>query len=1117
MGDLGAGDLADAVAQRLDDAVPAVRRAAAAALAACGVGARGEALHRRLEDPDAGVRAAAARALKGSKAADTAEALGALLDRDRYEAVRVAAAEAMTTLSGAEPRLVSMVKDRSKHVRLIALRTVSRMELADAVPALLIEVRDGPQPEVRTEAARALGRIRSKEAVERLTLALIEDEPGLQAAAEEALTAILGKAADPGALRADGHIALERWEDAAALGKAALRPLIRALDDRSTNQRNTSARCGAARALGAIGRKEATPALLGSLDDYSPQVRQAAAEALGLIGGDGGRAGLVQATGDLTDGVREAAVVALGRLGEDDTAVEAVLRCVGDRAEGVRRAALKAVATLGDSAVAVARRGLKSNDLAERLLATQGLAALKGAGARDALHDALADHSGAVRETARAALTAGGWRPVGMRARRTDPGFARWYRYSEWAEGDEVDQVAVLVEGLSDEDPIRRRGAAETLGECGDSRAEAPLRALLDGDDGELAAVAGVALLELGVPAGEGPSWAPAFVARADWGGALAAGEAALPALARELDHPEASIRAAVLRTAAVIGGAGGAAVALRAWDDRDEEVRAAARAALAALSPRARSEGAAAAADVDDRWLPGVVAAARNAEDPGGRAVAVDLLAGIRDDIADQALATALDSDQPLAQAAALRAVARRKDAGAQTRVEGVIARAATSALRIQAAETLAAIAGADSAAALSVLLLSSDLATVGVAESLLKKLLGDDFDRTALEIERLIELERWEAAASRGPDAVTGLEAVAADQGADRRRRSSATRALAAAGGKAAVEHLRALATDADPAVREAACDGLAGLSEEVPEALADPAPAVRAAAARTAAPADLAPLLSDDHAGVVQAALQALIRHGRKATPILVQAVEAIPSHPAKRLAIQGLGAIGDPAASDPLIGALIAGDHGVRHAARQALVACGWRPVGWRTSRTDAGFARWTLRTEWQPPDDETPQIQLLAATLGSDEDPVRRRLAAETLGDFPADAPGAEEMALPALLSALTNESEDIDVRMVAAQSAVAMGAAPEPDSPDWTPFWAVAGRWDLALQHPDAARPALLSMLKDRSAKVRLGAVGALAQAASPDVLDALRPLAESDPDKRVREAAEAAVGEAAW
>ena len=380
---------------------------------------------------------------------------------------------------------------------------------------------------MRTEAARALGRIRSAEAVERLTLALIEDDPGLQAAAEEALTAILGRGADPGALRADGHIAMERWEDAAALGKAALQPLIRALDDRTTSQRHTSARCGAARALGAIGRREATPALVRALTDYSPQVRRAAAQAIGRIGDDRGRAGLVQATADLTDGVREAAVVALGRLGEDEAAVAAVLRCVGDRTEAVRRAALQAVATLGDSAVAVARRGLKSNDLGERLLATQGLGALTGAGARDALHEALSDHSGAVRETARAALTAGGWRPVGMRLRRTDPGFARWYAYSEWAETQQVDQVAILIEGLAGDDPIRRRAAAETLGDCGDSRAEAPLLALLDDDDDGLAAVAGVALVELGVPAGEGPRWAPALVARGDWGGALAAGQAA--------------------------------------------------------------------------------------------------------------------------------------------------------------------------------------------------------------------------------------------------------------------------------------------------------------------------------------------------------------------------------------------------------------------------------------------------------------------------------------------------------------------------------------------------------------------------------------------------------------
>ncbi len=477
--------------------------------------------------------------------------------------------------------------------------------------------------------------------------------------------------------------------------------------------------------------------------------------------------------------------------------------------------------------------------------------------------------------------------------------------------------------------------------------------------------------------------------------------------------------------------------------------------------------------------------------------------------------MATALNGSQTLAQAAALRAVARRNDGESVSRVAALVARAPTAAMRIQAAETLALVGGEAAIPALSALLLSNDLATSTAAEELLAPLMGSAFDRPALEIARLLELERWEAAATRGRAAVGPLRGIALDPAESRRRRSTAAGALGAVGGPAAVEGLRILAQESDPQLRVAACEALAELSQGMPEALGDPTPEVRAAAARTASPEELAGLLRDPDPRVVQATVEGLVRHGREAMQVLVDALTEQPAHPSRRLVVQALGAVGDPAATDPLIGVLEVGDPGTRHAARQALVACGWRAVGLRARRTDPGFARWTLSSEWREEGDETPQVEVLTAALQEDADPVRRRVAAETLGDIPAEDPGAQEIALPGLLGALAQD-DDVDVRIVAAQSAVALGAPPDPADPEWAPFWAAAGRWEAASAHGDAARPALVSMLTDGSAKVRLGAAQTLAAGGVADVLESLRPLAD-DRDAGVRKAVREILDEADW
>ena len=139
------------------------------------------------------------------------------------------------------------------------------------------------------------------------------------------------------------------------------------------------------------------------------------------------------------------------------------------------------------------------------------------------------------------------------------------------------------------------------------------------------------------------------------------------------------------------------------------------------------------------------------------------------------------------------------------------------------------------------------------------------------------------------------------------------------------------------------------------------------------------------------------------------------------------------------------------------------------------------------------------MALLTTALGSDPDPIRRRAAAEALGDV------GDPAAVEALTEALTSDA-DVDVRIVAAQSLVTLGQLAE-RTPEWAPFWAGAGQWDACVALGEPAVPALGAMLAEPAPRVRLGAVLALKEIGGEVALAAVAGMAD-DPDDRVRTAA---------
>ena len=1116
------GKPADALADLLADDVPIVRRTAVLALAATDPAPHVEALLGLVDDEDEGVRSAALAALAGLSGEELVDRVRAALDDDS-EGVRLAAARTLAATEGVEDLLPQLLENRSIYVRRVGIEAVVRRQVPGAVEPLMRVARDGPERVVRIEAARALGALGDSKAVGRLTQALIEDDFELQEAAEQALRSILGKDADPDVLRANGHIALERWDRLPELGRPALEPLLRALGNRTPNPRNVAARCGAARALGTLGLREAVKPLLEALLEPAPQLRTAAAAALGGVGDPAAAAGLVTAASDSSDEVREAAVLALGRLGTDDV-VATLTEAVGDPRPAVRHAALEAARHIGVGAVSVAAAALVSAEPSDRQRAIDVLEQARSVEAVDLLHEALLDHDGPTRERARGVLERIGWHPLGMRLRRTDAGFSRWYLCSEWvAEGAEElpDQVELLLGALDDADASRRRAAIETLGELGDERAVEPLQGLLSSDAPDIQACAGNALVALGVGPGDGPEWIPWRVASHDWPAVVEAGEAALPALTSEGAHPDARVKAAVVRAGAEIARPGSVALIVQAFRSPADEVHAASVAALAALPEDVLEEGTAALPDdVVARVLPPLAETAVGGGPLGERQVAVRVLALRPEAEAMAALRAVVEADEAELHARALAALATRGQTGAAGIVEERARYSPDTAVRVEGARALVELVGEGAVPALTALLLEDREVLQAEADRLLSGVLGKRYDRRALEAGRLADLGSWEALAGYGAQAIEALRGVLSDPLQNQEaseRRAAAVGLLGRVAGEDALDDLVAAAgTDTSSLVRASACEALGALGvpgggDAVLGCLADHFPEARQAAATAVpalslpeAPQALAPLLQDEDEAVRGAAAASLVSLGRQSVEVLVDALAGAGSGAERFSAVVALGEIADPRACDALVDQLGDAELPVRKAAQQALVACGWLPVGLRVRRTDPGFARWTTRSEWTEPDDATPQVEVLQAAL-SDPDPVRRRIAVETLGDI------GDPAAVPALKQALEGD-DDVDVRIVAAQSLVTLGEAAEP-TPAWAPFWAGAGQWSRCVALGEPAVAPLASMLDEHLPRVLLGAVLALAAIGTEEARAAVVGM-RADPDGRVAGAARDAVGE---
>lgn len=285
-----------------------------------------------LTDPDDATREEAAQALVGQADPSATEALIEAL-QDEFWSVRYFAGHALAKIGGprvVEP-LIPMLGDSIKECRDGAVDDFVTLG-APAGARLVAALRD-ERWRVREGAAKALGLIRDRRAVDGLIAALKDRDGSVRTIAAEAL----GRIGDPKAIK--GLMAL--FKDSSKLvrvsatialtqiGEATVEPLLEGLKDE-----NFQIRLHSVQALGGItsdyptGRSwlqdsRPVPGLIALLKDKDRAVREDAAIALGMIGDPSAVPALIEA---LQDGqVKVRAIMALGMI-SDTRAVEPLIR-----------------------------------------------------------------------------------------------------------------------------------------------------------------------------------------------------------------------------------------------------------------------------------------------------------------------------------------------------------------------------------------------------------------------------------------------------------------------------------------------------------------------------------------------------------------------------------------------------------------------------------------------------------------------------------------------------------------------------------------------------------------------------------------------------------------------
>jgi len=373
LGKIGDPKALHALILAMDDSQYTVRESAARALGQTKDARAVDALVKAFQNGDWGMRKASAKALGNIGDVKAVEGLlQAIADPSKKDVDRYIARMAIVKIGDpAVDTLITALNNKSLQVRLYVIDALGEIKDRRALEPLM---KAFESKELRGRAAMALRYFKEPRVIKLLIGALHDQDAYIRSVSAEAL----GEIGD----------------------KQAVDPIIELLNDKINRGKS---QVSAAVALGNLGGKKATPALLKSLRSENVYVREASARALGKIGDPTAVDLLIETTDDEGQRVRAAAIEALGKLGSK-RAVRTIIGGLNDQDHfAIRKNAAEALGNLGDHlAVEPLIESLKDKDYMVKQNAADALGKLKDISSIDPLIKVMSD--GAVRKHAAFAL-----------------------------------------------------------------------------------------------------------------------------------------------------------------------------------------------------------------------------------------------------------------------------------------------------------------------------------------------------------------------------------------------------------------------------------------------------------------------------------------------------------------------------------------------------------------------------------------------------------------------------------------------------------------------------------------------------------------------------------------
>jgi HEAT repeat protein len=436
---------------------------------------------------------------------------------------RLQAIEALSRVNDlkAVVALIGALADPVTRVRVAAVQAIGVLRDERCVQPLLSVLRD-PEAQVREAALVSLKTIGHVSAVPYLIPFLSDPAPAVRARAAAALQHF-GWVPASDADRVNYYIAAGQFMKAAAVGPAALEPLLAALSDESGSRRRavTEALCeiGEKRAIVAVGgmledpdsgvRVSAlsalgrthdpsfAPVLLKQLEHPDKNVRASALDALDKVGYKDIFPVLVNALKDAHWNVRVVAATSLGRSG-DARALKPLLEVLSEPDTDVRQVVAEAIGKLRDPrAIEPLILAQLDPDSGVRQAINKALAQIDSDWTKSepaqhtlpALKKALKDGDYFVRQTAADLLNRI------FNIRQCEPSLLAEVNAETTRREHAVDVLASI---LWDNDPLLRFAGVWALHQIGDARAATPLSAKLEDTDYCVRLAAEIAVAELG-------------------------------------------------------------------------------------------------------------------------------------------------------------------------------------------------------------------------------------------------------------------------------------------------------------------------------------------------------------------------------------------------------------------------------------------------------------------------------------------------------------------------------------------------------------------------------------------------------------------------------------------